>query len=88
MKSAGRKPWPTTAPTATVRSRGPSTVPARSDTVLVTTTEFDSAGQAYKTIDPAGREDRQEFDDAGPRDQEHPELPGRRGQRLVSRTKT
>ena len=43
----------------------PDTVPARSDTVLVTTTEFDSAGQAYKTIDPAGREDRQEFDDAG-----------------------
>lgn len=43
----------------------PSTVPARSDTILVSTTEFDSAGQAYKTIDPAGREDRQEFDDAG-----------------------
>ena len=43
----------------------PNTVPSRSDTVLVTTTEFDSAGQAYKTIDPAGREDRQEFDDAG-----------------------
>ncbi len=42
-----------------------STVPARSDSVLVTTTEYDSAGQAYQTIDPAGREDRQEFDDAG-----------------------
>ena len=43
----------------------PGTVPSRSDTVLVTTTEFDSAGQAYKTIDPAGREDRQVFDHAG-----------------------
>jgi len=31
----------------------------------VTSTEFDSAGNAYKTIDPASREDRQEFDDAG-----------------------
>ena len=43
----------------------PATVPSRSDTVLVTTSEFNSAGQAYKTIDPAEREDRQEFDDAG-----------------------
>ena len=31
----------------------------------MTTTEYDSAGQAYQTIDPAGREDRQEFDAAG-----------------------
>ena len=43
----------------------PSSVPARSDSVLVTTTEYDSAGQAYKTIDPAGREDRRFFDAAG-----------------------
>ncbi len=42
-----------------------STRAGRSDTVLVTTTEYNSAGQAYQTIDPAGREDRQEFDDAG-----------------------
>jgi RHS repeat-associated protein len=43
----------------------PNSVPSRSDAILVTTTEFNSAGNAYKTIDPAGREDRQEFDDAG-----------------------
>lgn len=40
-------------------------VPNRTDTILVTSTEYDDAGQAYKTIDPAGREDRQEFDAAG-----------------------
>ena len=42
-----------------------SVVPSRTDTILVTSTEYDDAGQAYKTIDPAGREDRQVFDDAG-----------------------
>ncbi len=31
----------------------------------MTTTEFDSAGQAYMTIDPAGKQDRRAFDDAG-----------------------
>ena len=41
----------------------PSTAPASSDTVLVTTTEYDDAGRAYKTTDPAGREDRTEYDD-------------------------
>ncbi|NLS93084.1 MAG: hypothetical protein GXX96_13090, partial [Planctomycetaceae bacterium] len=40
-------------------------VPSRTDTILVTSTEYNDAGQAYKTIDPAGREDRQVFDDAG-----------------------
>jgi RHS repeat-associated protein len=40
-------------------------VPNRTDTILVTSTEYNDAGQAYKTIDPAGREDRQVFDDAG-----------------------
>ena len=40
-------------------------VPNRTDTILVTSTDYDDAGQAYKTIDPAGREDRQVFDDAG-----------------------
>ena len=39
--------------------------PARSDTVLVSSTEFNTAGQAYKSIDPAGKESRSEFDDAG-----------------------
>ncbi len=43
----------------------PSTVPARSDTVLVTSTEYNTAGQAYKTTDPAGKESRSYFDDAG-----------------------
>jgi hypothetical protein len=43
----------------------PSSAPASSDTVLVSTTEYNSDGEGYKTIDPAGREDRQEFDDAG-----------------------
>mgnify|MGYP000858361248 CR=1 FL=1 len=43
----------------------PSTVPARSDSVLVSTTEYDAAGQAYQTVDPAGREVRQVFDAAG-----------------------
>ena len=66
----------------------PATVPARSDTVLVTTTEFDSAGQAYKTIDPAGREDRQEFDDAGRVTRVHPELPRRRSRRRRTQTRT
>ena len=43
----------------------PSTAPARSDTVLVTSTEYNTAGLAYKTTDPAGKESRSEFDDAG-----------------------
>jgi RHS repeat-associated protein len=43
----------------------PSTAPARSDTVLVTSTEYNTAGQAYKTTDPMGKESRVEFDDAG-----------------------
>ena len=46
-------------------SRVPTRSPDRSDDILVTTTEYDSAGNAYKTIDPADREDRQEFDAAG-----------------------
>ena len=40
-------------------------VPSRTDTILVTSTEYNDAGQAYKTVDPAGREDRQVFDNAG-----------------------
>ena len=42
-----------------------SVVPNRTDTILVSSTEYNDAGQAYKTVDPAGREDRQVFDDAG-----------------------
>ncbi|NUQ66081.1 MAG: RHS repeat-associated core domain-containing protein, partial [Pirellulales bacterium] len=43
----------------------PSTAPPRSDDVLVTSTEYNSAGQAYKTVDAAGRENRQFFDALG-----------------------
>ena len=55
---------PTTAPTAAARSR-PSSPPARSDTVLVTSTEYNTAGLAYQTTDPAGKVAQSEFDDAG-----------------------
>jgi RHS repeat-associated protein len=43
----------------------PSLPPERSDEVLVTSTCYNDCGQAFATIDPAGREDRQAFDDAG-----------------------
>ena len=39
----------------------PSTVPSRSDTVLVTTTAYNSAGLAWKLIDPRGIETRSYF---------------------------
>ncbi|QDT44041.1 hypothetical protein Pan241w_41460 [Gimesia alba] len=42
-----------------------STVPTRSDTVLVTTSAFDSAGRVYQLIDPAAMESRKEYDSAG-----------------------
>jgi len=45
----------------------PSTVPTRSDTILVMTTTFNDDGEGYKRIDPAGTEMREEFDDAGRR---------------------
>ena len=38
-------------------------VPTRTDTILVNSTEYDDAGNAYKTIDPAGKEHRTVFDD-------------------------
>ena len=50
--------------TMTVEDR-PDEVPDRSDTVLVTSTEYDTTGQAWKTIDPKGRDDRREFDALG-----------------------
>jgi len=43
----------------------PSTVPARSDTVLVTSTEYDETGEVEFVTDPAGTETRNEYDDAG-----------------------
>jgi YD repeat-containing protein len=39
-------------------------VPARGDEVLVSTTEYNDRGEAYKTIDAMGRDDLQVFDDA------------------------
>lgn len=45
----------------------PATVPSRSDSVLVTTAEFNSRGEAYKTTDPAATVTYAEFDDAGRR---------------------
>ena len=36
-----------------------------SDTVLVSSTEFDMAGRVYKTTDPAGAVVKNEYDDAG-----------------------
>ena len=41
------------------------TVPARSDTVLVSRSEYNDAGERFKSIDPAGKEDRTFLDDAG-----------------------
>ena len=45
----------------------PSTIPTRGDDVLVTSTGFNSDGEGSSTIDAAGKEDREEFDDAGRR---------------------
>ena len=43
----------------------PDSAPASSDTVLVATTEYNARAEAHKTVDPAGRDDRTVFDDAG-----------------------
>ena len=43
----------------------PDTIPESSDTVLVSLTRFDDAGNAYETVDPAGMVTRFEFDDLG-----------------------
>jgi len=45
----------------------PTSAPPSSDTILVTTTQYDEAGHAFQVVDPAGRESRQEFDQAGRR---------------------
>ena len=42
--------------TDTLDRTAQTTVPARSDFVLVTTTEYNDCGEAFKTVDPAGRE--------------------------------
>jgi hypothetical protein len=41
------------------------TVPATSDTILVTSTAYDDAGSAFQTTDPAGRVAQQAFDSLG-----------------------
>ena len=43
----------------------PGSVPSRSDTVLVNSTEYDSAGRAFKSIDPKGLESRTVYDALG-----------------------
>ncbi|MFM8930435.1 MAG: hypothetical protein ACKOS8_00985, partial [Gemmataceae bacterium] len=43
----------------------PSTIPSRSDTVLVTSTAYNSAGLAWKVTDPKGIESRKTFDALG-----------------------
>ena len=43
----------------------PNTIPAPSDTVLVSLTRLDDAGNAYESVDPAGMVTRREFDDLG-----------------------
>jgi YD repeat-containing protein len=43
------------------------TVPARSDTILVTSTVYDAAGMVESVTDPAGMVVRTEYDDAGRR---------------------
>ncbi len=43
----------------------PDAAPARSDTVLVTSYEYNPAGRLYKVIDPAGRDDRTYYDALG-----------------------
>jgi RHS repeat-associated protein len=43
----------------------PSTVPTRSDTVLVSSITYDSAGRAFETTDPRGLIARTEYDDLG-----------------------
>ncbi len=55
-----------TADYGTDNTARPSTTPARSDTILVSSTEYDAdTGDATKTFDPKNLETRQEFDDAG-----------------------
>jgi RHS repeat-associated protein len=48
--------------TALARS---STIPSRSDTVLVTSFTFDSAGRSYQTTDSAGKVNQTEYDARG-----------------------
>ena len=43
----------------------PNTAPARSDTVLVTTTIYNDQGVAYQVMDPMGIVNQSAFDDAG-----------------------
>ncbi len=43
----------------------PSTIPSRSDTVLVTSFAYDSAGRLYQTTDPAGNVNQTESDARG-----------------------
>jgi len=61
-RGQARANYGTNGGSAFIRS---ATIPARSDTVLVDSTEYNSRGEAFKTIDPKAREDRSEWDHAG-----------------------
>jgi RHS repeat-associated protein len=54
--------WPGTNP--------PDTIPARSDTVLVTSTFYNPRGEAERSTDPADRAQKTIFDDAGRREED------------------
>jgi hypothetical protein len=43
----------------------PNTAPARSDTVLITTIDYNDRGEAYQVTDPKGAVNESTFDDAG-----------------------
>jgi YD repeat-containing protein len=45
----------------------PATIPTSSDTILVSRTGYNSAGEAFQVFDPAGKEDRTDYDAAGRR---------------------
>ncbi len=42
-----------------------ATIPSRSDTILIDSTEYNSRGEAFKTIDPKGQDNRSEWNHAG-----------------------
>ncbi len=42
-----------------------ATIPARSDTILVDSSEYNSRGEAFKSIDPKGQDNRSEWNHAG-----------------------
>ena len=62
MPLIGRSPASTSAPTAAAHTRGPATVPTRSDTALVTTTAYGANGMPSIETDPRGIRSLTEYD--------------------------